>query len=359
MNWEKVYWWIENESDRKYMKLLIDGLKSLGRNINVFDRVNKTIIYSNGETEYMSSPVELFKKLDDEHAILISGYNTRKRAVEKYENIKVIQLSHSMSGWTGYHMETFISYYDNMTCIYPDLFRNAFMPENRKSLVNNYDKYDSVNVKQHYRLLYHLKTRFGNEKSDGILFLPHWTTSIATIYEMMSRVKTDKTIYMKIHPSEVNEKQIFLNRQVVNKIVNERIKDIVGPDSKLSKSEIYNKLVERLTSDYNVVLIPSDTDIIEVIDKFDTILFDNCSNTLVESIFRGSIYNDDKKIAILDPVHYDNNYYLPYSFGYDVLDTVSDSDFKSLKETYDVGYIEYDDIIKDYDRAICEILERC
>ena len=371
MNANRIIWWVENDSDKKYLPILFKGMKELGRSVNVYYRSEGKLYMDNGEVMKFNTPPELFRWMNEEKSLLITGYNTRKRDVHEYKNIKVIQLSHSMSGWTGYHVSTIVSYYDNMVCIYPEIFDKMIKPNGKSSRFKNYDIQPKFFVKDHYRLLYHLDKKDPVKNiRDEILFLPHWTTPLPIVHEILGKCDVNKKITIKLHPAETMEENIFMNRQVTikssNKLIKDKFKDKFDTNemsSKKQKKDFYNKMIETIKNDYPNVTIASDTEfeLIDAMNSFKYLLFDGCSNTIIEAIARDRIYGSGKSIAVIHPVSFDEYYILPDMLGYKFLDKVTSiDDFKKVDDVVEKDLfknLNKSSIIKNYDEVIYKIIK--
>lgn len=375
-----LIYYIENEIDLKYqskfLKYLLEEVKNtdlvstnwklyyrkLNGLFNIdFNNLNNTFDFLNSPDQSMIitkiTIPKLMKMMNDSESSLVTGYNFRKRGVHKYPNIKVINIGHSISGNTVYNLRAWIQdNKENSFSIIPKFFnelkggvKRVRLSSNTKLFTNNY-----------YKLIYSLTKSQSFDPKDQILVLPHWTTPIEKLYDMITRIKiNDNPILVKLHPASIYETTIFLNRTSKSEPTS-----LEYETKKSLQKEIFDSYVNKINSIPNVKVVNDDeVELIDAIDQSNYIVFDGHSNTLPESIFRSIYHNQNKKFVVVDPKIDNPSYVLPDLFGYDYIDSVeSIEDFKSPDKDLLLSYINVlddnfiENTIKEYLTIISSIV---
>lgn len=379
-------WYIENEIDFKYQ---VPFLKALGSKlpdtfkiyyrkipglVSFSDFLNNDVtdlsVYKSlaKEAKKFKTIPKLLKILNtQENATLVTGYNFKKRGVEKYTNIKVINIGHSISGNTSYNLKVWVN--DNnprSTSIVPSFFKLVKRPSGvRRKAANG-----KIYSKLFYKLIYLLREtealKLTSEVKEGpktILFLPHWSMPMSNVKRMVEAVDIpeDAVLKVKLHPASIYETTIFLNR--TNKETPTTSLEDDERSKKLLKLQ-YEAMVQSINDIPRVSVFNDDElELIDAMDQADYLIFDGCSNTLTESIFRSIRFNTNQKIAVLDPKVVNPSYDLPDLFGYKFLDAITSiEDFKAPNVELMTSYMDIssdtlvDDIVNEYSGIINKLL---
>lgn len=374
-------WYIENEIDFKYQ---VPFLKALGSKLPdtfkiYYRKIPGLVSFSDFLThdvtdlnvykslakeakKYKTIP-KLLKILNtSENATLVTGYNFKKRGVEKYTNIKVINIGHSISGNTSYNLKVWVN--DNnprSTSIVPGFFKLVKRPSGvRRKAANG-----KIYSKLFYKLIYLLRetAAVNQEKSKTILFLPHWTTPFSNVKRMIQAVDIPEgyQLKVKLHPASIHETTIFLNR------TNKKAATVSIDEDERAKKILKQKFDEQVLevkSLPNVSVFNDDElELIDAMDQAQFLLFDGCSNTLTEAIFRSIRFNTQQKIACINPNESNPSYDLPDLFGYKHLQAITSLDdfklpnFDLMKSYMDVSSDTIvDDIVEEYSSIINDLL---
>lgn len=352
--------YIENEIDYKYqsvfLKLIKDDLisqigdrkyliyyRKLGKIVDASKITNLSEMNDHkSEFPKINTVPRLLKFLNENSGILVTGYNFKKRGINKFPNITVINIGHSISGNTSYNVRTWSNpSINNNYSVVPKFFFSLKRLKGFKKLKVN-DNHKLVNT--FYKLLYNFenepKSYEGSDKS--ILFLPHWTNPILNIKRMVECIDIPEgfTLRIKLHPASIYETKIFKNRTQLKGVRRIENSEHLDSEESQTKEDYYDEVFEAIKNMDNVEIYNDDEfELLTAIDNSDYVVFDGCSNTLTETLIRDVRFNTNKKIAVLDPIAYDRSYIMPDLFGYDKLSKLSIDDFKVPNKELMVSYL--------------------
>lgn len=359
-----IVYYIENEIDKKYQDVFlpailpnilndlqnnelflfyrkVPGLVPADKIVEFMKNPSKKLLVKTGELAKITSIPRLLKFMNtrETKSTLITCYNFQKRDINKYLNIDVINLGHSISGNTRYNLRVWVEESKPGSVALVPGFFNKVKGGNYSSRNKIRNRID---LNTYYKLMYTLGKPLTEvtEPDSTVLFLPHWTTPIQRVYEIAKSVNdilpVNTKMKIKLHPASIYETTIFLNRTVKE--------DATSVDDERKKSAqlaVYNEFIDKINSLSQVEIFNDDKlELVDAIDQSKYLIFDGHSNTLPESIFRAMYHGQIKKIAVIDP-HIENPaYVLPDLFGYKFIDSIkSMDDFVAFDEQLMLSYI--------------------
>lgn len=291
--------WIENEIDKKYISELAQQLLDK-LDYKIFYRPTKTI-YNNYQSFLDGDTIDEFSSIDDvlefifDHVtVIVTGYNLNKYDSKYFVKLKkLVLLGHSHLGPVRYNRIAYLtSKMDNSMSIVPSYYFDLF-----KTKLSARDLSKIVKVDNYYKNDYHISNPPRVQCTNSILVLPHWSTSIKEIEEIVVGLRKtyDNPIIVKYHPNVKLEllkaKKFILGTKVGEKGSSRQAQKALDDFNLMMKAE------------YNCSCYYEDEmTLLDAIDQSSHLVFDGASTSLVESMIRDYLYSGDikKKFVIYE-----------------------------------------------------------
>lgn len=169
----RIYY-IENEIDYKYQVPFLKAIGSkLPQDLRIYYRKIPGLVDISDFVEYNVYDKEIYEQLvknekaystipkllkamnkTEGESVLITGYNFKKRGIERYSNIKVVNIGHSISGNTVYNLRIWTEdNNENSISLVPSFFRKVKRPPYRRKKYSN----GRIDTNLFYKLIYLLR----------------------------------------------------------------------------------------------------------------------------------------------------------------------------------------------------------